>query len=187
MPEESMPDESMRTGAAPSSSDRSGETLSATPVAERDSPPAPSTSPASSPPVAPATPVAPTLPVDGERQHRGSSPAGHMGTPARAFESTPIHTEVGTNVAVDATRLRGPARPPNDVGVALREKRADVAASGLSAGSAGSAGSSGSSGAAPLGIIAVLVLTFLSPWFRLLLVPERWRTTVFLALRERPG
>ena len=187
MPEESMPEESMRTGAAPSSSDRSGETLSATPAAERDSPPAPSTSLAPSPPVAPSTSVAPTLPVDGETQHRGSSLAGHMGRPARAVESTPIHTEVGINVAVDTTRLRGPARPPNDVGVPLREKRANMAASGLSAGSAGSAGSSGSSGAAPLGIIAVLVLTFLPRWFRMLLLPERRRTTVFVALRERPG
>jgi hypothetical protein len=179
-----MPEESMPTGAAPSSSDRSGETLSATPAAERDSPPAPSTSLASPPPVAPSTSVAPTLPVDGETHHRGSSLAGHAGRPARAVESTPIHTEVGAHVAVDATRLRGPAPPPNDAGLPLREKRTAMAHAGLSA---GSAGSSGSSGAGPLGIIAALLLIFLPRWFTMLLVPERWQTTVFLALRERPG
>jgi hypothetical protein len=70
------------------------------------------------------------------------------------------------------------------VGLPLREKRANMAASGSSA---GSSSSSGSSGAGPLGIIAALVLIFLRRWFRMLLVPERWRTTVFLALRERPG
>jgi len=87
---------------------------------------------------------------------------------------------------VDATRLRGSAPPPNDVGLPLRES-ANMAASGLSAGSAGSLSSSGSSGAGPLGISTALLLIFLRPWFGLLLVPGRWQTTVFLALRERPG
>jgi hypothetical protein len=181
MPEESMPEESMPTGAAPSSSDRSGETLSATPAANGDSPPAPSTSLASPPPVAPSTSVAPTLPVDGETQHRVSSLAAHAGRPARAVESTPIHTDVGTHVAVDAARVRGPAHSPNDAGLPLGGKHTAMAHGGLSA------GSSGSSGAGPLGIIAALFLIFLPRWFRLLVAPERWRTTVFLSLRERPG
>ena len=169
---------------APNSSDRSDRTLSATPAAETDSPPAPSTSLESPRPVEPPTSIPPTLPVDGETQHRGSSPAGHAGRPARAVESTPVYTDVGTHVAVDATRLRGSAPPPNDVSLPLRENRANMAASGLSA---GSSSSSGSSGAGPLGIIAALALIFLSRWFRLLLMPERWRTTVFLTLRERTG
>jgi hypothetical protein len=121
--------------------------------------------------------------MDGETQHRGSSVAGDAGRPARAAQSARIHADVEIDAAVHATRSRR-AAPSNDVGEPLREKRAAMARSGLSA---GSSGSSGSSGSGPLGLICALLLIFLPRWFKMLGVPERWRTTVFLALRERPG
>ena len=187
-------------GAAPRSSDDSQKPSDTQAAYRGGSPPEAAkslmspTAAVSSTPAAPSTPVAPTLPVDDEVFHHGSVPAVMRDTvvPATAVQSGRIHTAseiarvieatasgVGAPLAVGA-RVGPAAAPPNDI--APRQPSVQSRVSGGPA-----AGSSNSSGGVPLGLISALLLISLLHWSTVLLLPERWWPTLFLAPPERPG
>jgi hypothetical protein len=86
---------------------------------------------------------------------------------------------VGAPLAVAA---KGDAAGPHD-DVAPEQTRT---LPGMSTGGS-SAGSSSSSSAGLLGLICALLFLVLLHWSSVLLVRERWRRRVFLALPEQPG
>jgi len=174
-------------------SDDPGETPSDTPATDGAPRPEPSTSVDSQTAVAPGTPTVPVEPVDGETRHRGSMVTRDAVVPAKPHQSGRVHTASDIAPALDAARV--PGAPALPVGTRVRHASApshDLASPqanppAAATGGGLSAGGSSSSHVGTLGLMSALLLIFLVHWSTVLLVTERWRFTVCLAPRERPG